>query len=112
MAELQDGMAEGEATAVALGEAIGLDLASALAPPATLVLAPEASFAADALSLASTLPTTSFAAAAVAAAAAALVAAQLAGRCHRMCLRARVCLHALDRLWRRRDPYLNGRGSR
>jgi hypothetical protein len=57
MAELQDGMAEGEATAVALGEAIGLDLASALAPPATLVLAPEASFAADALSLASTLPT-------------------------------------------------------
>jgi hypothetical protein len=57
MAELQDGMAEGEATAGALGEAIGLDLASALAPPATLVLAPEASFAADALSLASTLPT-------------------------------------------------------
>ena len=55
MAELQDGMAEGEATAVALGEAIGLDLASALAPPATLVLAPDASFAADALSLASTL---------------------------------------------------------
>ena len=52
MAELQDGMAEGEATAVALGEAIGLDLASALAPPATLVLAPDASFAADALSLA------------------------------------------------------------
>ena len=58
MAELQEGMLEGEATAMALGEAIGLDLASALAPPANLVLAPDASFAADALPLASTLAAT------------------------------------------------------
>ena len=56
--ELQEGMLEGEATAMALGEAIGLDLASALAPPANLVLAPDASFAADALPLASTLAAT------------------------------------------------------
>ena len=55
MAELQEGMAEGEAAAVALGEAIGLDLASALAPPATLAVAPDESFAADALAPASTL---------------------------------------------------------
>ena len=55
MAELQEGMAEGEAAAVALGEAIGLDLASVLAPPATLAVAPEESFAADALLPASTL---------------------------------------------------------
>ena len=64
--ELQEGMLEGEATAMALGEAIGLDLASALAPPANLVLAPDASFAADALPLASTLAATADADAAAA----------------------------------------------